>query len=265
MFETFEGRRLSSITLSNGILSIVGTAGRDDIEVFSVLAKQSGSKLTYNLQVHLDDQDQTFAFADVQRITIQSLGGKDEIIVSDRYVTKANTGSNTSADVAIPISISEGAGNDLIRAHSDTLINGIADPTGGIAAAKETIIGGEGNDSIIAGDGDDLISAGNGDDTVEGMDGADTIFGQGGNDILRGAGGADSIYGGEGSDTISGGKGKDIVIGGNGDDTLYGAEGGELAGNQRQYRDTLDGGAGFDAADTSNVDLHRRVETIIVF
>ncbi|WP_298082303.1 calcium-binding protein, partial [uncultured Campylobacter sp.] len=80
------------------------------------------------------------------------------------------------------------------------------------------IIKGFGGDDVIEGAGTDVLGRGL-KDTIYGGEGNDSISGYGGDDVLYGEEGNDSIDGGDGNDIIVGGKGDDILDGGDGDDT----------------------------------------------
>ena len=72
------------------------------------------------------------------------------------------------------------------------------------------------------------------------------IYSDGGNDTITGSAFNDIIWSGSGDDTVSAGGGNDVVVADIGVDTLAGGE-----GNDRLYidaGDSVDGGAGFDAA-----------------
>ncbi|MGR3794716.1 Hint domain-containing protein [Vannielia sp. SX4] len=149
---------------------------------------------------------------------------------------------------------------------------------------RDTVYGGDGNDTIITGDDDDYIEGGAGndkidagfdDDTVLGGDGDDIIVGGEGNDYLDGGAGNDIIYGGlnpvfpdalnipddagdlrpdNGDDVIHGGAGNDTIYGQDDDDLIYGDEGDDYidggVDDDEIYggtgNDTIIGGQGVD-------------------
>lgn len=95
-----------------------------------------------------------------------------------------------SADVAFPVALSGGAGNDWLEGNA-------------VANALE---GGPGDDRLTGSGGDDTLGGGDGNDTLEGEAGRDAIAGGSGDDLLRPDGNedpsADVVDGGPGLDTI---------------------------------------------------------------
>ncbi|MEO3430805.1 hypothetical protein AAFN88_18265 [Pelagibius sp. CAU 1746] len=78
------------------------------------------------------------------------------------------------------------------------------------------------NGFIRGGFGKDTINGGEGDDTLLGGAGRDKLNGGEGDDLLIGGQGKDKLRGGDGDDTLDGGLGKDLLDGGAGEDTaLY--------------------------------------------
>ncbi|AXI48894.1 type I secretion protein [Sulfitobacter sp. SK012] len=136
----------------------------------------------------------------------------------------------------------------------------------------DTIITGDDRDTITGGDGDDVINAGIDDDIVQGDDGDDLIIGGEGNDDILGGEGDDTIYAGNapgvldilnieddgtnpffgpdlrpdnGRDTVEGGAGDDVIFGADDDDLLFGGAGDDLLDGEID-NDTLRGGIGDD-------------------
>jgi large repetitive protein len=125
---------------------------------------------------------------------------------------------------------------------------------------RDTVLGGDGNDTIRTGDDNDLVYGGSGNDSVDGGFDDDTIHGDTGNDTIIGAEGSDSISGGDGEDLIYGGygpgvpdavnipddagdlrpdNGRDTIDAGSGNDTVYGLD----------DADSISGGSGNDMLD----------------
>ncbi len=78
-----------------------------------------------------------------------------------------------------------------------------------VAAAGDTLTGGDGEDTLLGSEADDVIN---------GSGGNDSLVGSGGNDSITAGSGSDVLDGGVGDDTLAGQGGKDTVIGGDGDD-----------------------------------------------
>ncbi len=145
-------------------------------------------------------------------------------------------------------SVDGGDGDDTIFTgdDADTIDGGSGDDfiDGGIDA--DSIDGGTGDDTIIGGEGSDEIYGGDGDDLVYGGLGDDTIYGGDDNDVLYGEVGDDKLYGGIDDDTLFGGDGEDTLYGGDASDTLEGGDGSdELYGGRDD--DFFKLGAGDDA------------------
>ena len=138
--------------------------------------------------------------------------------------------------------ISGGSGNDTIYASRGgglyngddgmDVIVGHADEDDGFTGAKDTINGGNGDDTLTGNGGNDTIDGGSGNDHLYGNAGNDTLTGGDGNDILYGGDGKDTLNGNAGADVLYGEDGDDTLLGGDGDDVLYGGVGADaLVGN----------------------------------
>jgi Ca2+-binding RTX toxin-like protein len=158
-------------------ITVNGTSSND---IITVTASGANTIVTRN------SVPQTFATADVKRITILGISGADQISVG--------------ASVTAKMYISGGGGND-------------------------TITGNAGDDRLDGGAGNDVIHGGDGNDTLTGGDGNDSIFGDAGNDYIRGGNGKDRLAGGDGNDTIFGDLGSDRLFGDEGIDSLVGGGG----------------------------------------
>ena len=126
------------------------------------------------------------AFGRTQEFTGSELNDVTKIIITGTDF--GDTFDFSAVQLAIPIFVDGGAGNDLIR--------------GG--AAADVIIGGLGDDSLHGGGGDDDLRGGVGNDALNGNAGSDLMDGGTGNDVLTG-GSDDDIYmfdRGAGNDTI---------------------------------------------------------------
>jgi Ca2+-binding RTX toxin-like protein len=148
-----------------------------------------------------------------------------------------NDGIEVAADVALPVSIVGGAGDD-------TIVGG---------AGNDTILGGTGNDLVLGRSGDDQLFGQGGNDSIDGGAGNDSLAGGTGNDLMFGSAGNDLMFGEAGNDAMDGGDGDDGMDGGGGNDLMFGLDGNDLIfgldGN-----DSIDGGAGDDSIDAGTSD-----------
>ena len=154
--ESLESREmLSSVSLSNGVLSIRGTRHADWIFVGTDADSPNTVWAEVNGQVVAQE-----AIQDVQRIVIRGRAGDDEIAVDE-----------STAAFPIPVKFAGGAGDD-------TLVGG---------SAADILIGGRGNDELYGAAGNDVLRGGHGDDYLEGGLGNDRIRDpKGNNEIVDG-------------------------------------------------------------------------------
>jgi Ca2+-binding RTX toxin-like protein len=196
LIENLEDRRLLSASLSNGLLTVTGTNGSDNI----VVAKARKGWLN----VTMNNATQRFRIISVTKIVVNALGGSDTVAFSSRV---------------IGATINGGDGNDHLMGSR----NG------------DTINGGAGNDSLWGWQGNDVIIGGDGADTIDGCDGNDTLHGNGGNDSMSGYTGNDQVFGDDGNDTLFGAAGNDTVDGGAGVDNAQ-REGNDVFRNVESIR-----------------------------
>jgi Ca2+-binding RTX toxin-like protein len=187
----------------NGVLQIIGTAGKDSVEVGAKGKKSEWVEVKANF-LPGKHHTQTFKAVDFENIEITVGDGNDHVTV-DKEIIK-------------PVTIDGGAGHDQLIAGggSATLLGG---------DGNDKLIGGRGNDQLIGGLGNDLLIGGSGTDIVDGGAGKDRLFGGSGNDQMAGGDGNDKLYGGHGNDSLLGGTGNDLLVGGPGKDTLDGEAG----------------------------------------
>lgn len=142
-FESLESRRLLTVTLVDGVLTVAGTEEADQLAVgrndTSIVVNDNGTNSSWNP-------------ADVTSIVVNGLGGNDDIVVRAR--------------LAKPITLGGGAGDDRIH--------------GG--AGRERILGGAGDDLLAGGGGGDLMEGGDDDDRIVGGAGEDRMLGNAGSD-----------------------------------------------------------------------------------
>jgi Ca2+-binding RTX toxin-like protein len=181
--ESLESRTLLTVTLDNGLLTIIGTDAADLIQV-----NQNGA----DIEVELNALTTPFDANLVNRIRIEGLGEADAINVN----------------VNRPTTILGGAGNDNILGSDggsdDVFGNTGADTFSGRGGDdKFTWNPGDGNDVINGDAGNDYAEGGLGNDAISGGADNDTLLGQHGNDFLNGGAGFDYLYGGADADTFS--------------------------------------------------------------
>jgi Ca2+-binding RTX toxin-like protein len=155
--------------LTNGVLTITGTNGRDEIALRLKAGRQG------ILQVDVGDNgsaDFTFRRKRIRKIVVNARGGADAIRINEANGAFTNT---------IPTRI---RGED----GRDTLLGG---------SGAETLGGGNGNDVIDGNGGDDLAFLGVGNDAFvwDPGDGSDVVEGQDGSDTMRfnGAAGGEQV------------------------------------------------------------------------
>ena len=150
MFESFqplESRRLLSVTLEAGVLTVTGTDAADQLGV--------GRNMTM-IVVNDNGTSSEWNPADVTSIVINALGGDDRVTVA--------------RPVAKPITANGGAGDDALRgslgreklngdAGADRLFGGGGGDILDGGADNDTLVGGAGADRMLGGDGDDRFDA----------------------------------------------------------------------------------------------------------
>jgi Ca2+-binding RTX toxin-like protein len=181
MIENLENRCLLSATMSAGVLTVTGTAGRDNIHL-------DATRTT--LKVAVNHARTSFKLADVKSLIVNGLAGNDTIDLGRSVIGATVDG---------------GDGNDRIIGTDKA----------------DSITGGPGNDWIFARGGNDVVNGGDGKDVLIGGAGNDSIHGDAGNDLIEGSTGDDSLFGDAGDDRLDGGPGKDKIDGGAGTDRAH--------------------------------------------
>jgi Ca2+-binding RTX toxin-like protein len=221
--EPLEQRRLLSVTLSDGLLTITGTRRSDHYEVYvGNRSSADGLVVVVNNRklLHFDP-------AKIKKIKVDLGLGNDEVSFDD-------TPYFGHLSVDVPVTVRGGAGNDTLSgsSRSDLLDGGDGDdglyPQGG----NNTVLGGAGNDRIDPGEDDNLLHGGSGDDFIIARAGNDTVYGDNGHDTLYGGNGDDILMGGSGADTLDGGSGDDRIYGNRGDDSFI-----DVSDSPRQRKD----------------------------
>jgi Ca2+-binding RTX toxin-like protein len=234
---------------NDGVDTLDGGEGRNDTVDYSSTAKE--------ISVSLDGS---------QSVTLSITDGDNDVIANIENVTTGSGADNVTGDLYDNY-IKTNAGNDTLK--------------GG--GGDDTLEGGSGNDTFFGGFGDDLIIGGEeeGDhDTIDysastakvsvdlSRTDAQRISTAEGNDTLReiediiGSDFDDTLKGNNDINTIDAGDGADIIIGGLGADVLLGKEGNDIfvSTSLDDGEDTIDGGAGIDTADYSQLNTTINVQ-----
>ena len=242
---------MSTVTLSQGTLTITGTNLANDIYVTTV---SDNGVTMISVQERVEGvytPIKEFRLDRVRRINAELRAADDDIQF------------NTAAIGEIDARLEGGDGNDDLRGTlgDSTIIGG---------AGNDQLIGGSGNDSLDGGDGADTLFGNTGNDTLRGGDGADTLNGGAGSDfanyqgstagvsvnLLTGAisggdaagdvlSGIENLYGSSNADQLAGDNGRNIIGGELGNDTIVG-NGGDDSLDGEAGDDNLDGGDGND-------------------
>lgn len=184
--EQLEVRQHLTVTLTNSLLSILGTLSNDQINV---------------------------SLSKTGKVTVT----EKTILVSGNQTLITNLGIHTFPASAIgQVIIRTTFGNDTV-----TCTGGASNPY----RFPTTIEGGTGDDSLSGGAGADRLIGGDGNDRLTGNAGNDTLLGDGGNDRLYGNDGNDQLFGAAGQDSLTGGNGSDLLDGGANNDYLYADDG----------------------------------------
>jgi len=163
MLESLESRRLLTVTLEAGVLTVTGTDNADTLGVgrnaTMIVVNDNGTSSEWNP-------------ADVTSIVINALGGNDQVAVM--------------RPIAKPITASGGAGDDALRG----------------SPGREKLSGDAGNDRVFGGGGGDLLDGGADNDALVGGAGPDRMLGGDGDDRFDAVDrDRDMIDGGAGDDT----------------------------------------------------------------
>lgn len=199
-FEALEGRRmLSSVTLVNGVLNVVGNlSGSNELVV-----QPSGSS---NLYAYANNVNKKVSRSAVKSVRFIGGAGSDDVFLA--------------SSLNIPAVVTTGAGDDNIR----------------LARGNDKVEAGDGNDLIWTRGGNDVVSAGAGNDSFKGDTGDDSFDGGAGNDTAAGEEGEDTLKGGDGNDTLTGGPGDDVLDGGAGADFIDGGSGDDIVNLKAEDR-----------------------------
>jgi Ca2+-binding RTX toxin-like protein len=226
--EALESRQMLSVTNANGVVTIEGAAGADEV----LLAVQAGNADRY--EVTLNGDVTRFRVNQIRKFVIITGTGDDTVTVS-----------NANGDVATRQIINVGEDNDTVTIDGDarvTIRGGTGDDEITVNTPQASVIyGNNGNDTINGSEAGEIIDAGGGHDSVFGNGGHDDIIGGSGNDTIQGGVGSDRINGEEGDDLIRGNDGNDYMVGAAGDDTLLGGSGADIMSGDNEDLLTFQG------------------------
>jgi Ca2+-binding RTX toxin-like protein len=229
--EWLESRRFLSVSVNDGVVTVIGTPEADDIvitehsitgrpKVFAVSVRLLGSNRLVD--------SATVPAEGVRLVSVRAGDGNDVVDVG-KASPRVWAATEAIQPVSIPAYIDGGPGDDHLYGGK----------------ARDGIFGGAGRDEIHGMDGPDLLVGGIGNDALDGGEDNDLLLGNAGNDRLNGGAGDDVLLGGEGDDIlgVSGTMlplmpepGNDLLVGGPGNDALAGGDG----------ADRILGGAGAD-------------------
>lgn len=226
----------------DGELQIIGTSGRDIVQVFGPGQFGAGAdevrvRTRFDIggsagndwadsgddvdsDCDWDDEDlgtwsygqsQVFTFdaADVNSIRMILCGGDDRAVVSRHLDIDAFIDGGQGDDVIL-----SGAGDDTIIDLSGN--NRIHSRLG-----NDTVTTGGGHDRVWTGGGDDVVSAGNGHNRIHTGDGDDQVTSGTGCDRIWTGSGDDTADAGEGDNRVHAGSGSDTVAAGNGRNRIW--------------------------------------------
>lgn len=220
LFEVLENRSLmaanitSWINTSGGVLYVSGGNTNDNIQV----RFENG---TIGIRDGATSQIVKISVTDHGNVTLRDSIARGLV----PYYVQVSTGEGVNsvsvaedaANVALPLQIYGGQGNDILSggSASDTIYG---------LGGNDTINGNAGNDYLVGGYGIDTEAAPTQGEVINGGLGNDTLIGGNGNDLLDGGQGDDSLRGLNGNDSLTGGPGINSYDGGPDTDTIAESE-----------------------------------------
>lgn len=295
--ETLELRRLLSVSLDvpAKTLTIEGKDGIQGDDVIS--ASVADGKLT------VDDNGAMFAVTSsaVKSIVVYLRAGGDHLTLAPSVTQRAVVYSGSGAANAAGDEIQTGSGNDEIHLESNfsTASGGAGDDVLYNHKGINILHGNGGNDRFVADRPSDenAYDGGLGYDTADFsgvtdgvvlrngetgryapnsgnppvVDGpshdfiseVEAFFGGSGNDYIYGDGSSNRLKGNGGNDYISGAGGNDTIDGGGGHNVLFGGQGNDLFYTRNGVGDYVNGGTGFDRAQSDAFDTLDSIEGLI--
>lgn len=201
---------LSGISLNNGILKVVGTAGHDDArawlsdgQVYVGLDTYTSPRkpwLDWGESYHWDIV-RSFPLGDIEEFRFVGRAGDDWL----------------NTEIPTPTIAYGGAGDDTLESYGMAVNKLFGGPD------DDELYGGRLADELYGGAGNDTLRGGNGPDSLHGGDGIDHLYGENGSDHLYGGPGADTLWGGNQNDTLVSidDETYDILYGGLGRDSFW--------------------------------------------
>jgi Ca2+-binding RTX toxin-like protein len=190
--------RITKATLSNGILTLTGTGGADNVSVRKIPGLS----------------DPTASFYEIS----DPKGVKE--LPTGCFRFDKNT-IHCPVELVNEIDLDLGNGDDTLEVDE-----GVAEDFGIKGGdGDDTLAGGSGDDEIEGEEGNDVLDGNRGNDVREGGPGNDRLKGSPGKDVAKGGSGNDKVNGGGGADRLKGNSGRDTLKGGGGDDRLNGGGG----------------------------------------
>ncbi|MEM8876079.1 MAG: calcium-binding protein [Planctomycetota bacterium] len=189
--------------VNNGVLTILGTEGNDEITLLWDLGPGPAEVEEYvrvnGTQVRLAEINDVAPFTSWQ---IDARGGDDELqLIGVPFALTDVFGGSGADSIFLPLNVE--AANTAVRVDGGTG-NDLIDNSGGSNGA--TLIGGSGDDILRTRVSGDLLSGGDGNDTFDTtgvpFQSESTLTGDAGNDTLISGVGADDFSGGGGTDIV---------------------------------------------------------------
>jgi Ca2+-binding RTX toxin-like protein len=226
ILEILEDRCYLTVSVVDGVLTIVGTENADVVTVVQAADVADTWRVSFNGDVT------DHPFSGINSISFVGYGGDDSF-------EHGCAGGWPCGVNMLPVWADGGDGHDTLK---------IVEKYGG--GPNHTLLGGNGHDALQGGWGNDILKGGKGRDTLVGDYGDDVLYGGKGDDDLYGGGGAGT--GGSGSDYLKGGPGYDYVDGGKGDwapDYLLGGTGADHFAKDMVYDSAKGKWVNLDKAD----------------
>ena len=217
-----EPRRLLSVSLENGVLTVLGTPAADTIYVAYSMSGPGGEYVvsgTAGLG--------RFPAADVRAVAVRSGAGNDSVDLGRPDVVRIPE----IRPIRVPSRVDGGLGNDTVHggASRDTIFGSLGNDRLFGNDGDDWLDGGWDNDALLGGAGNDYVSGGYGDDRVSGNAGNDRLNGGPGDDRVGAydlmPGPPDAPGAETGDDVLIGGTGEDWLAGGYGNDRIFGGTG----------------------------------------